>query len=956
MFPDPVMNFLHLLANLDAYQACLEYREEESPASGRHSHRGRHSRTVVRFSPEKPQTPTSTPGLRPTSVVSVQEGRLSGGSTELRPKSGKSLTFRLAPGRHTPAHSVSEAEFKIIRRDIQTPVSVTRVENYRDGYASGRSTQLSSIREGARSPTPNAAKDMEHAFIDVTPDMPGLSVWRIQGTTVRCCDVDEYGFFHEGNVYIVLNVVSPNDRTLHYWIGSQATEAEAALGEKKAHHLDLIVANAHLFSREVQNHESTVFRRVFPDGIVYIEGKHKQSVPRAAQYEKRLYLVTGRKYARAACVFPSRVHMQSSNIVILDGFPRIYVWIGKDSGYVIKNKAIRLARKMQLRQRNGTCHVVVIDETETSLSERFKLKFDDCAFPELPTNGLLDQGEGEHTEEHDSAEQRLVMHRVSGDRVLYDMPEAHKRPFKQRYLVTRDSFLLDQGPREAMYMWVGADAMEDEVNNAISRAKSLREHHGYPAESPVCRVREGHEPTEMKQCFCDWRDHLSKGMPLTKIYSAGNVGRALFSRTDRRTVATVKGCWSEDTLGEIRKNTQVWVLSEGELSEWDHVGVFTNARCFLVFHTTLEGAHFQYVLYYWLGTQASRADKDRIIRVLDGREPQHFMTALADWMLVYDGELETESDRKLFCVRDAGDRATRIQQMPLCWDSFNSSASFLLLTEDNPFLWYGRQSGSTEREATKDLLGILCSAKMYSYEVVPEGKETVAFLKHVGGTKAYETEYKTQVLERRPPCLLYCHPNERDFELIDNFQQEDLSEEGVFILDTFDQLFMWCGERVEGKRRKRLLELSEAYIRCDPACRDHSAVSVWAVSQRCEPLAFIKHFRTWNALGYSGRHSYEILRKRVRQENAKIDIDQNLVDTTFLSQPKYPYRVLLQKELPPDIDDTNKHNHLSERQFRDNLKVSRLEFYRFPVWKQRQVLRSARLLYVPPVIQHAEPT
>ena len=34
-------------------------------------------------------------------------------------------------------------------------------------------------------------------------------------------------------------------------------------------------------------------------------------------------------------------------------------------------------------------------------------------------------------------------------------------------------------------------------------------------------------------------------------------GRALFSRTERRTVATAKECWSEDTLGEWRKNTQV---------------------------------------------------------------------------------------------------------------------------------------------------------------------------------------------------------------------------------------------------------------------------------------------------------------------------------------------------------------------------------------------------------------
>lgn len=40
-------------------------------------------------------------------------------------------------------------------------------------------------------------------------------------------------------------------------------------------------------------------------------------------------------------------------------------------------------------------------------------------------------------------------------------------------------------------------------------------------------------------------------------------------------------------------------------------------------------------------------------------------------------------------------------------------------------------------------------------------------------------------------------------------------------------------------------------------------------------------------------------------------------------------------------------NHLTEKQFRENLKLSRQEFYSLPVWKQRQILSSARLLYSP---------
>ncbi|XP_052281929.1 advillin-like isoform X2 [Dreissena polymorpha] len=973
------MNFLHILANLDVYHAYLCYGEPKRPNSKAH-------RPMVRFTPDtippsrtptppvdnSASTPQPTEGLRPTSVVSAQEGILSSGHREGRPKSGKSLTFQLSPGRHTPALSVSTAEFRFIHsRDLKTPVSSTKVAHFHSNdIPSGRSIQLSSVREGARSPTPNAVKDMEPAFLDLSLEEAGVTVWRVQGKKLRACDTDEHGFFHEGNAYIVLNVINSSERSLHYWFGSHSNEKEKKLAEEKAHQLDQIVATGQLFSREVQNHESTVFRRVFADGIIYIEGQHKQNVVKASHYERRLYVVSDRKYPRAACVMPSRDHIKSSNVVILDGYPRMYVWIGKDSPYVLRHKAMQLARKIQLRQRKGICHIVVVDENDASLSETFRRKFDDTSYPVVkPSNrDTCQQTSLSSTTEN---EQCLVLHRISGDRVLYDMPEAHLPPLKQCYLVRRDCFLVDQGPESTLYMWVGTNAMEAEVNHAITRAQTFREHKGYPATGAICRVRENHEPSDLKRCFCDWRDRPTREASITKRYSAGNIGRALFSRTDRRTVATMQECWSEDTVGEHRRNTQVWLLADDTLETWEHVGVFTNNRCFLLLHTTIEGAHYQYIIYYWLGGKSTATDHERIvhfamqknkeldnvavvIRVLDGKEPQHFMTSLSDWMLVYDGELSQDvgADRKLFCVRDAGDRATRVQQVTLDWSSLNSSASFVLLTPEAAFLWFGKLSGSTEREAAKDLLGVLCTTKMYSYEVVPEGKEPQSFLQYIDGKRNYNNEYKIKVLERRPATLSYFDPVTQTFELVDQFLQEDLSEEEILLLDTYDQVFVWCGERVQD--RQHLSDVAKLYMSCDPSCREFESVSVWMISQRSEPVAFSKHFRSWNALGYSGRHSYEVMRKRIRQENAKIDIEQNLVDTTFITQPKYPYVTLLKAELPEDVDDTNKHNHLTERQFQANLNISRLEFYRLPLWKQRQILRSARLLYTPPLIRRSE--
>lgn len=906
------------------------------------------------------ERPESGISFRPTSVQSVHETVSQ--VTELRPKSGKSLTFQLGAGRITPALSVSTAEFKIKKRDVKTPISARRVTNSRLGARSGRSTALSSIREGARSPTPNAFDEME-TFHDLDLDKSGLTAWRIQGTNLYLLDELESGFFHEGNAYIFLNIQRDREKTLHYWIGSCCTETDANLAEDKAHELDRIVENAHVFSREVQQHESVVFLRLFPDGIVYIEGKHKTSISKASSYDKKMYLITGRKFARAECVHPGKDYLKSTAIVLLDSFPRIYVWIGQHTGYVLRSKGIRIARKIQQKQRRGTCHIVVIGETDASLSEQFKRKFDD---PLITIEKPCDNTEVVNQATNDE-ELHMVLHRISGDRVLYDMPEAAKRPLHHCYLTRRDSYLLNRGQDKTMYIWVGSQAREDEVNHAIRRAKTFSSHNEFTLNSSICRIREDHEPVEFKQCFCDWRDKHSKEMSLTKRYSAGNIGRALFSRSDRRTVATVQECWSEDTLGDVRKTTQVWVLNNDKLESWDHTGLFTNNKCFIALHTTLEMSHYQCIIYYWIGSKSTDEDQQRIvelaqakdkeldnrtvlIRVLDCKEPQHFLTALQDWMIVYDGlenNTATKGSTKMFCVRDFGERATRIQQVVPNWENFNSSASFVILAADEAYLWYGKASGSTEREAAKELLGILCSSRMFSYEIVTEGKEPAVFTTLLGAKKPYADEFKEKVLERRPPCLLFYHPDTHQVENIDDFQQEDLSEEDVYVLDMYNQIFVWYGERVESDTRRQLSDIAKEYIRQDPAGREFDLVSVWIVSQRSEPFAFTKHFRSWNALGYAGRHAYEVLRKRIRQENAKIDINQNIVDTSFLTEPKYPYKVLLKKDLPHDVDDTNKQNHLSEKQFREHLKISRLEFYRMPLWKQRQILRSAKLLYTP---------
>lgn len=916
-----------------------------------------------------------TPDLRPTSAFPSSKSSKRGSrktSAVSRPRSGKSGLFTGSDVCSSTAYSRPTSGYTSRATSVRT----------KDGLTSGRPTLTSTIREGARSPTPNAIRDMEPAFFEIQLFSPGITIWRIQGSSLRTVEPDEIGFFHENNAYLILNVTEVEDRSLHFWTGQYCTEKDSELVEEKARELDRILSFAHVFSREVQNFESYNFLRHFPDGIVYIEGKHKTSIKESAVYGKRLYLVSGRKYPRASCVYPEKEYLQTENALILDGYPRIYVWVGRKCSHITRFKAIRIAQRLMRMQRKGKCHIIVIDEDDVARHELFVKKLNHTNSPLMIDNLLVDHHVIKHStcnaavsgcSESTSHTPLVVLHRLSGDRVLYDMPEAASRPLNHRYLVKKDSYLLDRGSDKTLYVWVGSNAREDDVLKGLDRGKAFASHKEYSKTRTICRIRENHEPLEFRNCFCDWKDRASKETALTKTYTIGNVERALFSHTDKRTVATVKECWSDEALEAEEGSTQVWALIDQALVMWQHYGVFENDKCYLVLYSTINTESPVHLLYYWLGLNSSKEDKERIVqlafeknsklcnkvvmvRVLDGKEPQHFMAVMNDWIMVYDSEAASSHQQttQMFCIRGADFNSVRIQQVKPCWLSLNSAAAAVILTPLSAYLWYGKDSGCMERESTKELLALICPQKMFTYDIVAEGKEPIGFYELFDDKRPYIAGFPPQGYDRRVPRLIgcKCYQSKVEFEEIEDFVQEDLSEADVLLLDIFDEIFVWSGESVGRDTRQKIPSIAMEYMCSDPAGRNPDEILLLFITQGNEPTFFTKFFSSWDPCGYSGPDFYELSRKRLRQENAHIDISEGLIDRGFVGQPKYPYRVLMKKKLPEDVDDMHKEYHLTEKQFRGSLLVSRKEFYHFPQWKQRQILRSARLLYTPPLPLH----
>ncbi|XP_041366221.1 advillin-like [Gigantopelta aegis] len=838
------------------------------------------------------------------------------------------------------------------------------------GHSSGQYSVIpsSSIEKFRRqSGTSSRVSSAKNARMDVLTHLSvnraSMTIWRLQGTRCHCIEANHHGFFHEGCCYIVLKVFKDRTASLHYWFGSDSQEDERELMHGLAHDIDVAIDRAEIFTREFQGHESHCFIKHFPEGIVYIEGRPRASISVCREYLKRMYVVSGRKYPIASCAEPSAKALDPTKSVILDGFPRIYVWTGEQSSYISRIKAIQVAKRIRNCERNGITHIVVIDANDSERCKPFLKKLQNGRDTELPNVSITGKMapisiQGTETREGETA----ILHRVNGDRVLYDMPFIAKKPLRQRFLTQTESYLLGIGAHHPMYVWVGHAASVVEVGNSLSRAKTFSEYLGNSDRQSLCRLLEGYETMEFKSAFCDWREKVARNRKPSRSCSPNTL--AVHSRCDLQSLDKESQLVPPeyDKMG----STEVWKVKNCGLQplSWDEQGIFVNSDCYVITQTCRSSGDVRNTIFYWQGSKSERQDQDTaynlalsmdyafdyksvIIRVLDGKEPLEFMNVIHNTMIVYDKDIMAPpSDLQLYAVTECQTECMRVLQVKPSSTSLTSSAAFVLLSPADCFLWYGEKSGGIEREYAKHMLGYLCPEKQFSYSIVMEGKEQASFWDVLGGKQDYATTVEKNKLKKRAPRLLHYSVSVSGsslFEDIHEFEQEDISDEDIVVMDTFDEVFVWCGRTKDVDQRKGVAQIAKDYIASDVAGRDDIDVLVNFVSQGAEPRSFTMHFKAWSTEGYGGKAAYDLVRKRLRQENAKINVDVELVDRTYETKPHYPYKVLTSKLVSEGIKIDHKQHHLSNEDFEEATGRTREQFYLYPVWKQEQMLRSARL-------------
>ncbi|XP_060108858.1 advillin [Heteronotia binoei] len=806
------------------------------------------------------------------------------------------------------------------------------------------------------------------AFKAVT-NKPGLVIWRIEKMDLVPLPPNAYGSFYEGDCYVLLSTRRSGNSALsydiHYWIGKSSSQDEQGCAAIYTTQLDDYLGGVPVQHREVQSHESELFKGYFKQGVIYKKGgvaSGMNHVETNVYNVKRLLHVKGKRNVTATEVEVSWDSFNVGDVFLLDLGRVIVQWNGPESNKQERMKAMLLAKDIRDRERGGRTEIRVVEGDEEEASPDL-MKVLESELGERPQD-LKPAISDEAVEQQQRTS--ITLYRVSDSEGKMQITEEARRPLIQEMLNHDDCYILDHGGMK-IYVWKGKGATKVEKQTAMSKALEFMKMQGYPYSTNIETVHDGVESAMFKQLFQKWTV-LDQTVGLGKTYTVGQIAKVSQEKFDTSVLhARPELAAQERMVDNGEGKVEVWRIENLELVPVERQchGFFYGGDCYLVLYTYEVNGKPHYILYIWQGRhatvdelaasayQAVEVDQQLQgepvqVRVSMGKEPRHFLAIFKGKLVIFEGgtsrkgSSEQEAPVRLFQSHGTDSSNMRAVEVPASAASLNSNDVFLLKTQTEHYLWYGKGSSGDEREMAKQLSATFCDGIQ---ETVAEGQEPAEFWELLGGKAPYASSKRLhQVIPDHPPRLFECSNKTGRFIVteITGFTQDDLSESDVMLLDTWDQIFLWIGKESNQVERKEALPTAQEYLKTHPSGRDIDT-PILIVKQGFEPPNFTGWFLAWDPYRWSEGKTYEQLKKELGDAANVVQITADVHNTSLGPQhssnstlPIYPLEVLLNcyDELPEDVDPAKKENFLSEEDFVRVFGMNRDDFAALPTWKQ----------------------
>uniref|UniRef100_A0A8C8RCX2 Macrophage-capping protein n=1 Tax=Pelusios castaneus TaxID=367368 RepID=A0A8C8RCX2_9SAUR len=699
------------------------------------------------------------------------------------------------------------------------------------------------------------AHELYHKEFASAGQKPGLQIWRIEKMDLVPVPENLYGNFYVGDAYLVLHTTKRSNATfyrLHFWLGKECSQDESTAAAIFTVQMDDFLHGKPVQSREIQGYESTDFVGYFKGGIKYKAGgvasgfKHVVTNDMSAQ---RLLHIKGRRVVRATEVPLCWASFNKGDCFIIDLGTEIYQWCGSTCNKYERLKANQVAVGIRDNERNGRSQLIV---TEEGSEPRELIKVLGTR-PVLPWTDL---------------DLKLLLYQVSdASGSMKVSVVAEENPFSRTMLLSEECFILDHGAARKIFVWKGKDANPHERKAAMKTAEEFIKQMNYSANTQIQVLPEGGETPVFKQFFRDWKDkYQSEGFG--KVYVTERVARIEQTEFDASKLHDSPQMAAQHNMVDDGSG-KIWrVESNGRIPvNPETYGEFFGGDCYIILYTYPKGQ----IIYTWQGVHATKDELtasafltvqlDRSlngqavqIRVCQGKEPAHLLSLFKDKpLIVYKDGTSKKSGQKpppptrLFQIRRNLASITRIMEVDVDATSLNSNDVFVLkLPTNSGYTWVGKGASKEEEKGAQYVANVL---KCQTSRIV-EGQEPEEFWRALGSKKKYQTS--AQLLtesEDHPPRLYGCSNKTGRFiieEVPGEFTQDDLAEDDVMLLDTWEQVFVWIGKDANETERSESVKSAKRYIETDPSGRDKRTPLV-VVKQGYEPATFTGWFLGWDS-------------------------------------------------------------------------------------------------------------
>eukprot|EP01126_Amoeba_proteus_P060011 TRINITY_DN789_c0_g1_i2.p1 TRINITY_DN789_c0_g1~~TRINITY_DN789_c0_g1_i2.p1 ORF type:complete len:892 (-),score=219.66 TRINITY_DN789_c0_g1_i2:185-2860(-) len=841
----------------------------------------------------------------------------------------------------------------------------------------------------------------------------GLSLWRIDNRSRQISKEPNATscVLKSDDCYILLYTVidicgGPNKYSIYMWVGN-ATQIEEDTKERMSNLMQAIGAEVP-YIRVQQECEPDDFKGYFKKGISYVESVtlKKQVNLRDANYPTRLFHVKGRRHPRVSLVEVSYASLNSGDVFILDDDNTIYQWNGKTSSRMEKGKALDLTTRLRDERMNRIkCEIVVMKEGMES--EEFWQVLGGEG-PVSSADRLMSDEEWENLTVKDFKLFKVVG--VPPSPMEFVLEDVKSQFYHRDHLQDDCSYVFDTNG--IVFIWNGRNSPSQVKVDLPERTRQYLKENSRPETTPIFSCPMGVEPalfkTHFQGTFTEYIDTPQAfDNRLKRIHKTAGTLRQQKVNVDELLHPEKYALVREDFVdnvpyaslrGEVivHKEFKVFLVSKKQLNDLppEEYGIFYSGQTYVVqFTVRSEGSTRKFVVYHWHGRKSSIQDRGSasllaqtlaskfgrgctLCRVIQNKEPAHFLSHFQGYMCVRTGKRdtwfeETKDKNKLYQVRGETELEATASQVECKAQSLSSNDCYVLETPVAMWVWYGKGSNNFEKQCASLLVDRVQERGGEKVKVViEEESEPAEFWEALGGKVQYSNEphRQTRAFKAR---LFQCTSRTGVFKVteIPNFCQDDLDEDDVMLLDTWQEVFVWVGSKAGKKEKEKQLALDIAteYVEKADDGRD-SECPIYTVDAGEEPIQFTAYFKGWNPKqARTGEDLYARKLAQVQKEGGKLlgltlhprrprivslgptADEKATVSADEMTKSLNPdglivdFDRLRQKPTPPGVDGAHLEAYLSDEQFDRFLKISRTDFYALPVWKQLRHKKSVGL-------------